>query len=395
MKLIEVKNTRDKRLFIKISRNFYKDDPNFVCPPDMLIESIFDPKKNVYAREGDFCRWYMVDEKGNLTGRVAAFINPRKAYGFQQPTGGMGFFECVDDQDAANMLFDRCRDWLMERGMLAMDGPVNFGENENYWGLLVDGFIQPAVGMAYNKPYYQKLFENYGFKLYFEQVTNHLNLTKPFPERFWKIADWVRQKPGYRFVHATFANLDKYIDDLREIYEEAWENHENFVPMDIEDLRKKVREARSYLIEDFIWFAYNENEPIAFLVMYPDINQVLKYFNGKMHLLNKMRFAYLIKKRIITRARIVVMGVKPKYQRYGIESGIFWHMDKMMKKYPEYTELELSWVGDFNPKMRALHENVGATFGKRHITYRKVFKGELDCQRSKIIPLDTKYKNKS
>ncbi len=89
------------------------------------------------------------------------------------------------------------------------------------------------------------------------------------------------------------------------------------------------------------------------------------------------------------------MGVKPRYQRYGIESGIFWHMDKVMKKYPEYTEVELSWVGDFNPKMRILHENVGATFGKRHITYRKVFKDELDCQRSKIIPLDTKYKSKS
>ena len=91
------------------------------------------------------------------------------------------------------------RDWLAERGMEAMDGPINFGENDNFWGLLVEGFIPQSFGMNYNPPYYKDFFEKYGFTLYFEQVTNLLDLTKPFPERFWKIADWVRQKPEYNF----------------------------------------------------------------------------------------------------------------------------------------------------------------------------------------------------
>ena len=87
------------------------------------------------------------------------------------------------------------------------------------------------------------------------------------------------------------------------------------------------------------------------------------------------------------------MGVKPKYQKSGLESGIFWHLNEVMKKRPEYTELELSWVGDFNPKMRALHESVGAVFAKRHITYRKLFSDHVSEQRSYIIPMDTRGKS--
>jgi hypothetical protein len=102
--------------------------------------------------------------------------------------------------------------------------------------------------------------------------------------------------------------------------------------------------------------------------------------------------ATMQKRKTISRARIVIMGVKPKYQRSGIESAIFWHMDKVLKKNPEYTDVELSWVGDFNPKMRALHESVGATFAKRHITYRCLFSENQNYRRSTIIPVDTKEK---
>jgi hypothetical protein len=100
----------------------------------------------------------------------------------------------------------------------------------------------------------------------------------------------------------------------------------------------------------------------------------------------------LLKKRVITTARIIIMGVKPKFQRMGVESGIFWHMDKAMKKHPEYDRLELSWVGDFNPKMAALHAAVGGMFSKKHITYRMLFKDNSNFKRSTLIPLDTKYK---
>ncbi len=393
MKLIEVIDKKGQKLFLDTAKKLYKNDPVWVCPLDKQINNVFDPKVNVFFKNGVAKRWILLNNNNELIGRIAAFINYDKAYGFDQPTGGCGFFECINDQNAANMLFDQAQQWLMSKGMEAMDGPINFGENDNFWGLLVEGFTHPGFGMQYNPPYYKELFENYGFKFYFEQVSNHLDLTKEFPSRFWKIAEYVKKRnPDIHVKHFNYKQKNHFIKAFIEVYKEAWEFHENFVPIKKEDIVKTLTQNKGILIEEFIWFAYYKDEPIAFLVMFPDINQILRHMNGKMHLWNKIRFKILQKRKAITRARIIIMGVKPKFQKSGVESIIFWHMDKMMKNFSEYSELELSWVGDFNPKMRALHESVGAKFGKRHITYRKLFKDDSDFKRSKIIPNDTKEK---
>jgi hypothetical protein len=392
MQIIQVNDKKTIREFLKVPKILYKNDPVWVCPLDGETESIFDPKGNNFFTHGEASRWILKDDEGNLTGRVAAFINKNKAFTYQQPTGGMGFFECIDDHEAAFLLFDICRDWLEERGMQAMDGPINFGENDVNWGLLVDGFVHPGIGMNYNPPYYRDLFESYGFKFYFEQVSNHLDLTKPFPERFWKIAEWVRSKPEYHFHHFTFTESAKFIQDLKDIYDTAWAFHENFTPMEEKLLLKTMEKSRAFLDEEMIWFVYHEEDPVAFLIMFPDVNQIIKHLNGKLNLWSQLKFLYLKGRKTMTRARIVIMGVKPRYQKCGLESGIFWHLNEVMKKKPQYTEVELSWVGDFNPKMRALHESVGAVFAKRHITYRRLFTDEAPEQRSAIIPMDTKEK---
>ncbi|MCK9421786.1 MAG: hypothetical protein M0Q38_04250 [Bacteroidales bacterium] len=392
MRLIEVTDRKTRRQFLNMVDNIYAKDPHYVRPLDREVNSVFDPLKNSFFQHGEAIRWILTDNNNKVIGRVAAFINKRKAYTFLQPTGGMGFFECIDDREAAFLLFDQCRDWLVARGMKAMDGPVNFGENDVNWGLLVEGFTQPGFGMNYNPPWYKDFFETYGFKFYFEQVSNHLDLTKPFPERFWKIAEWSMKKPEFSFHHFTYDQADKFIRDMKEIYDDAWKFHENFTPMDESTLQRGLEKAKSFVDPEMIWFAYHEKEPVAFLIQFPDVNQILKHLHGKIHLWNKIKFFYLKYKKTITRTRIVIMGVKPKYQRYGLESGIFWHLNEKMKKKPHITEVELSWVGDFNPKMRALHESVGATFAKRHITYRKIFADNIEFQRSTIIPVDTKEK---
>ncbi len=391
-RLIPVTDKRTRKQFHDVMRSIYKNDINFICPPDKVIEGIFTPGENVFFNHGEATRWILLDQNNKLAGRVAAFINRKKAYTFQVPTGGMGFFECVNDYKAAEILFENCRTWLAEKGMEAMDGPINFGENDNFWGLLVEGFMPQSFGMNYNPPYYKTFFERYGFTLYFEQVTNMLDLTKPFPERFWKIADWVRQKPDYNFRHFSYKESEKFIADFMEIYNDAWQFHENFTPTDPQAIRLMLAELKSLLVPEFVWFAYHGDEPIAFELMLPDINQLFRYFNGKINLWGKLKVALKGKKHIFTRTRIVIMGIKPKFQKSGIESALFWHMNSVMQKNPQYTEVELSWVGDFNPKMRMLHEAVGGKFSKRHITYRKYFKEIGGEGRSTIIPVNTREK---
>lgn len=392
MECIEVSDKQRIREFLDLPKKLYRNDANWIAPLDNMVEAVFNPSKNAFFTHGEAVRWIFRDNNGIINGRAAAFINTKKAYNFSQPTGGMGFFECTNDKDLAFFIFDTCREWLRARGMEAMDGPINFGENDNFWGLLVEGFTPPSFGMNYNYPYYKDLFEEYGFRPYFEQVTNQLDLTVPFPERFWKIADWVRQRPGYTFRHFEWKESEKYIDDFKKIYDDAWQFHENFTPISKEVLREQLNEMKPISQEDFIWFAYHDEEPIAVLIMVPDANQLFRKFNGKINLFGKLKFLWLKRQKLFTKARITVMGIRPKFQKSGIESGIFWHMDKMMKNHPEYTDIELSWVGDFNPKMRQLHESVGGHFAKRHITYRYLFNNPGEAQKATEIPMDTKAK---
>ncbi|MFP4471700.1 MAG: GNAT family N-acetyltransferase [Bacteroidales bacterium] len=385
MEVIEVKTKSEAAKFLDVARKLYADDPHFICPLDSDIEAVFDPARNAYFEHGTAIRWILTNGHGELIGRVAAFVNKKKANTYEQPTGGMGFFECINDREAAFTLFDAAKEWLQQKGMEAMDGPVNFGENDMFWGLLVDGFMQPSYGMNYHHPYYRKFFEDYGFFPYFEQVTNHLDMTIPFPERFWKIADWVASRPGFVYEHFTFKNAEKYIRDLKAVYDEAWVDHQHFTPLNLQDIRTGMEKARPILDEELIWFVYYEDKPIAFLVMFPDVNQILRHFNGKLGLWNKIRFLYYKKRREIRRTRITVMGVVPKFQRHGIESAIFKQLRKVFDRRPQYTEVELSWVGDFNPKMQALHEAVGGKFGKKHITYRKLFREGAAPQHASTI----------
>ncbi len=394
MHITEVKSEKQKQQFLDVVDKIYKDDDVYVRPLDVVIKEIFDPASNDFFKHGDAALFLLLDESDKAIGRIAAFINENKAFGYPQPTGGVGFFECVNDQKAAFILFDRGKEWLAERGMEAMDGPINFGENDTFWGLMVDGFTEASFGVQYNPPYYKDFFENYGFVNYFEQVTNHLDLQKPFPERFWKIAGWVGRKPGYQFKHFTWEESEKFIQDFIAIYNDAWQFHENFTPMKTETIRNSLKEAKDFMDEELIWFAYYEETPIGFLVQFPDVNQIIKHFKGKMNFINKLRFAYLKWRKTMTRSRVVIMGIRPRWQRNGIESGIFWHLRSAVLKKPWLREMELSWVGDFNPKMKALHESLGAEFGKKHITYRYIFDENKrnTMQRASSIPVDTRQK---
>lgn len=372
MHIVPVSDSKTIKDFLQVPHYIYHDDVNWISPLDQDVEKTFSKEKNPFFKHGACTRWILKDESGQTIGRVAAFVNEKKAYNYEQPTGGMGFFECINDQLAANMLFDTAQNWLKEQGMAAMDGPINFGENDTFWGLLVEGFTPPSYGMNYNPTYYQALFDNYGFETQYQQITNHLAVRNPFPERFTKIATWVANKPGYTFEHFSKKNADKYVNDLMEIYNDGWKDFENFVPIKKETLQESFKQMEAIMDEKLIWFAYLNGEPASFVVIIPDANQLIKGFGGKLGLIEKLRFVYRRWKGV-NRMRAIVMGTKTAYQKHGLESALFIKLKEYVLPLDQYDELELSWVGDFNDKMLSIHEATGATFGKRHLTLRKLF----------------------
>lgn len=385
MIITKVNDKRSRRDFLDVAKIIYIDDPVWVCPLDNQINAVFDPEQNVYYSHGTAERWVLRDSAGKLIGRIAAFIDFKTANTHDQPTGGVGFFECINDQAAANLLFDTAKVWLEEQGMQAMDGPINFGERDSYWGLLVDGFTHPSYEIAYNPPYYQQLFENYGFQTYFKQEGFHLDVSKPLSDRFMKIAEWVAKKPGYDFQHFTWKEADRFVNDFAEVFNTAWSTLlDNFEPLKVDYIKRTLEKARIILEEEFIWIAYHDGKPISIYLMYPDVNQILKHLNGKLTLWNKLRFIYLKKRKTMTRARAVLMGVIPEFQNLGIESAFIMKLTEVFKRKPHYHEVEFSWVGDFNPKMRKIFISVGSVPVKHYITYRYLFDRSAEFKRYPI-----------
>lgn len=386
MELILVGDKKSVDAFHDLPYSIYKNDSNWVPPLRMMVESIFDPEKNNSLKNGKARRW-LVQQSGKIVGRIAAFVTDTYSYSFEQPTGGVGFFECINDQAVANLLFDTAVDWLKEQGMEAVDGPINIGENFFNWGVLVDGYMQQSFGMQYNLPYYGALFQNYGFKTYYEQYSYQLDITSPdLPDRFWRIAERMSKRPGFTFEQFRFAKKEKFIADFLDIYDKAWKKHDNYKRIDAEDINKMLEESKMMLEEDFIWFVYHDGDPVAFFMMVPDLNQLFKRIpSGKLNLYNIVKMMWLRKRKAISRCRVLVMGVTPKFQKSGIESGIFYQLRQVMLKKMWYNEMELSWVGDFNPKMISIFKAVGGKHEKTHLTLRYLFDPTKEFKRAPII----------
>jgi GNAT superfamily N-acetyltransferase len=388
MKLQPVRDRRTNRLFLDAPRFIYKNDPTWVCPLDKDIMGVFDPLRNTYFQHGVVERWVLTDSGNKPVGRIAAFIDYNLANSWDQPTGGTGFFECIDDQEAANLLFATAQKWLKEKGMKAMDGPINFGETDKFWGLLVNGFTHPSFDVPYNPPYYQQLFEKFGFQIYYKMEGFHLDITNPFPERIDKIANWILQKPDYEFRHFSWKKEEELSRDFAEAFNQAWSSFKkNFEPLKVEYIRNTLRKAKPIVDEEFIWIAYHKGIPIGIYLMFPDLNQILKHLNGKLDPLSLVKFLWLKNRNTMTRAKGLLMGVIPAFQNHGIESAFIRKVQEVFREKPHYTEVEFSWVADFNPKMRKIFIAIGSVPVKNYITYRYLFDRTKEFKRYPI-PVD-------
>jgi hypothetical protein len=373
MKIVEVTTSKHKTDFLRFPHALYKHDAEWIAPLDQDVEEVFDPKQNVQFAHGEAKRWLLYDNNQQLIGRVAAFYNQKYISQSGEPKGGVGFFECINNQEAANTLFDTCKNWLSEKGMKAMDGPINFGEKDRFWGLMVDGFKNPSYLENYNPSYYKNLFETYGFKSLYEQSTSEITLQDFNYERFSRIASRVLQNPAYTFKHYLDSEMEQFAADFVSIWNQAWASRPDFTPMTMDRVRTTLKALRPILREDLIWFAYANGEPAGFYINTIEVNQIFKHLRGKMNWWAKLKFVWYRKFGTINRARGIVFGVIPKYQNLGLETGMIMNFYNAIVKYEDLTASELAWIGDFNPKMHSLFDALGAKKTKIHLTYSYSF----------------------
>lgn len=388
MQITEVKDSKTEQLFINVPVQLFKSDPLWVRPLDKDIIEVFDKQKNKAFRFGEAIRWVLTDDAGNLTGRIAAFVNSKyKTKGDEGPVGGIGFFDCINNQQAANLLLDTAKEWLQQKGMYAMDGPINFGERDRWWGMVTEGFHPPLYCMNFNPPYYVQLFENYGFQNFFNQVCFGFDPEKKLSDKIFQRHKQVEADGNFSFKTIKKDQLEKFAADFSIIYNKAWAGHGGLKQMNKEQVLLLFKKMKPVMDERIVYFAYHKNEPIALFLNIPDLNHYFKHMKGKFGLLQKLKFLWMQKFNPSKKFYGIIFGVVPEWQGKGIDSYLIGECSKIIQVPSKpYTEYEMQWIGDFNPKMINVAENFGDTFRSRNlVTWRYIFDRTKEFKRHPVL----------
>ncbi|TXI34807.1 MAG: hypothetical protein E6Q58_01110 [Niabella sp.] len=375
MQLIEVTTPQLAKDFILVNVQVHKNNPNYIRPLDKDVEEVFNKDKNKAFRFGEATRWVLKDDAGNLVGRIAAFTNKKyKNKGDDVAVGGAGFFDCINEQAAADMLFDVAKHWLLQKGMEAMDGPINFGERDRWWGLIIEGFQPPLYCMNYAHPYYQQLFERYGFKPFFYQACYGLDPRKELSEKILTRHAQLATNPDFSSRHINKNQLEKFAGDFAIVYNKAWAGHGGLKELKKDQVLMMFKKMKPVMDEKIVWFVYHKEEPVAIFVNLPDLNQWFKHLNGKFDLFHKLKFLWVKLTKKNRRFTGLVFGVVPEFQGKGVDAYIINESKMVIQPMNRYEEYEMQWIGEFNPKMINVVENFGDTFRTRRlVTYRYLF----------------------
>lgn len=386
MTIEEVTTKKLINTFHQIPYHIYRSDKNWIPHIKQDIEKVFDPTKNKAHANGKIMRWILFDSTQKPIGRIAAFVNFEQAKTDNQPTGGIGFFECINNKEAAEIIFNTAKNWLIGHNMEAMDGPINFGERNMFWGLLVDNFTDPnSYGMNYNPPYYQQLFEDYGFKTYYQQFMFRRSVGVPPQQVFEDKSDRILADGNYSISDVKNLSLNEIADNFKTVYNSAWATHDGFKEMTTATSRKIMQNLKPIYDPSIMIFVFYKKEPIAFYINIPELNELFKYVNGNLNWLGKIKFLY---HKIVHPPQTmvgIVFGIAKRFQGKGVDGAMIkWTHENLLKE-KRYNQTVLTWIGDFNPKMLRIAKDLDAEVYRTYHTYRYLFDKNKPFERCPII----------
>lgn len=385
MEITEVKSSAQEDQFFNMTSFIYKDDSNYISPLRNDIDDVFSSKNKSYKPETT--KRFLVTNEGQIVGRIAAFVNSKTVNAEKIKVGGLGFYECIDDINVSKLLFDTALNWLESLGIQAVDGPINLGERDKYWGCLVYNFESiPSYNQAYGRPYYSNHFEAYGFQDYFQQFVFHRDLNVPAQPIFVRKYNQVMKDSSYRVSTVEGRSIEQIASDFVEVYNNAWGgSYKNFKPMKLANATKMIKSMKPIMDPRIILFVYKDDKPIAFYINIPELNEIFKYVGKKLNLVGKLKFLYY-KKTIKPQIMVgLIFGVVKDFQGQGIEGVMIKWMEDNVKPRFSYQSTTLNWIGDFNPKMLKVTERLDSTLHRKFITYRYMIDKSIEFQRHPVV----------
>lgn len=358
-----VLNRSDINRFVKFPWKIYRE--NFYWVPPLIFERKFliDKKKNPFYKHAD-AEFFLAYKNNEVVGRIAAIINHNHNKEHNENIGFFGFFECEDDQNTANILFDKVKEWLKQRGVSAVRGPANPSVNDEY-GLLIEGFDKsPVIMMPYNPPHYVRLIENAGFSKIKDLFAYYLDQSILERRKFERVNKLVMERYNFKIRAIDMKNFSEEVKKIEYLYNLAWQYNWGAVKMTEEEFEVLAKSLKSIVLPELVLIAELNSKPIGFALSLPDINLVLKYNRRGWLIPGIIRL--LINKKKINGIRIIALGVLKEYQKTGV-AGLLFYETALRAMKAGYYWGEAGWVLEDNLMMNRSAEMMMAI---RYKTYR-------------------------
>lgn len=371
VKIRKVENENDRMQFIKLPWQLYTENKNWVPPLIFDVRKNLDPKRNPFFQHAEM-DMFLAEKDGKLVGRIAAIKNDNHNNFHKDKAGFFGFFESIDDEEVSDLLLDTACEWVKNKGFNEILGPVNPSTNDEC-GLLIDGFDSPPVFlMTYNPKHYQAKIEGFGFEkakdLYAYYIPSEVINNRKVMDKLERMAELIKKRNDVTTHKLNMKDLPNEVRKIEEVYNSAWESNWGFVPITTAEFDYLAESLKMVVDPDLVMFAEVAGKPAGFTLSLPDFNQVLKKVNGRLLPFGFLKI--LTGKKKIDFLRVIIMGVKPEYQKKAIDSVFYLETIKNGNKNG-YTGAEISWVLEDNMPMRMTAEKLGAHIYKTYRIYRK------------------------
>jgi GNAT superfamily N-acetyltransferase len=369
MSSIEIKKVESKSdlmAFIKLPWSIYKNDPNWV--PHLISErkQILDKQKNPFFEHAE-AEYFLAYKNGVLSGRIAAIKNDLFNKHHENNAGFFGFFESFNDQQVANALFDKAKEWMKSKGLKEILGPANFSSNDE-WAMLLEGFDDPPrILMPYNPKYYLDLCENYGFRKIKDLYAYKLESDKVFSsDKLRRVQQIARDRYKLKIRSLNMKDFKHELENVKYVYNKAWAPNWGFVPMTDAEIDAMAKELKSLVEPSLVLFGEIEGELIGFALVMPDYNEIIIKMNGRLFPFNFIKIFTQRKK--IKWSRIITLGIIPEHQKKGLDSVFYWEIVNRAKKLGILLG-EASWVLEDNEMMNRGAQVMNGEVYKKYRVY--------------------------
>jgi len=377
MSQINVRSTnntkKEIRKFVKFAWKIYKNNPYWVPP---LISSQMDFILRGTYHDSGVIQPFMAYQNGEPVGRIIAHYDKRYNKMFQKQRGCFGFFECINDKNVSNALFDSCLEWLVTQGMNEMYGPLNFTIYDSSGLLMNDYNSEPVLELPYNPPYYINLLSDYGFEKVIDWYAYRFTRDQNLPAIVYKARERLLKAKGE--ISFRHVNLRKYWEESRkmlEVFNKAWEENWDHMPLTENQFNFFAKEMKPVAKSELIIFAEHEGRLVGYILSTPDVNQAIKCANGRLFPFGLFKMLWAFRK--INRIKLFMLGVLPEFRGRMIESYLIVETYEQAKKMG-YREADISLIVETNTNLIRILDKSGAERYKTFRHYSKSISQQID-----------------